>query len=165
MRDLVKRSMENNYRDFGAIVDSNFNVLVICGDHIDRHPLRHCPMNLIDLISSLQGGGSWYKKDNQENQSIDGPLSLIMTTDHDPDAYLCTGYDVYLTREPCIMCSMGLLHSRIKRIFFLEEQIKSTTRLKDGCPNDLALSRMKLHTNPDINHRFDVWRVKLKNDC
>jgi hypothetical protein len=32
--------------------------------------------------------------------------------------YLCTGYDVYLSKEPCLMCAMSLIHSRIRRLFY-----------------------------------------------
>ncbi|XP_015784386.1 probable inactive tRNA-specific adenosine deaminase-like protein 3 [Tetranychus urticae] len=157
MKDLVNRTKENVDRTYGAIVTSNFQVLVISGDKINDHPLRHCSMNLIDLMASTQGGGVWY------NQGKLDENSSLLSTESDPDAYLCTGHDVYLTKEPCIMCSMGLLHSRIRRIFFLDQSMNTLDMpLQKGCPDDFALSKMKLHTNSDINHRFDVWRVKLK---
>lgn len=62
--------------------------------------------------------------------------------------YLCTGYDVYLLREPCVMCSMALVHSRARRIFFHETTDKG------------AISTLtKIHTAKALNHHYEVFHV------
>ncbi|ALC41736.1 CG10927 [Drosophila busckii] len=64
--------------------------------------------------------------------------------------YLCTGYDVYLLREPCLMCAMALVHSRVRRIFFL-----------DCCKNGALISCFKLHTIKELNHHYEVFHIIL----
>lgn len=71
--------------------------------------------------------------------------------DSNTKGYLLTGYEVYLSREPCCMCTMALLHSRTSRIFFYRKCGSSTGALE---------SRVKLHTVPGLNHYFEVFVVE-----
>ncbi|WCJ32627.1 tRNA-specific adenosine deaminase TAD3 [Euphorbia peplus] len=65
--------------------------------------------------------------------------------------YLCTGYDIYLVWEPCIMCAMALVHQRIRRIFY-------------AIPNPKAGalgSVYRLQGEKSLNHHYAVFRVVL----
>lgn len=35
-----------------------------------------------------------------------------------PRPYMCTGYDCFMMYEPCIMCAMALVHSRLARVIY-----------------------------------------------
>lgn len=61
--------------------------------------------------------------------------------------YLCTGYDIYLLREPCLMCAMALVHSRARRVFFLEPT-----------SNGALTSSFRLHTVKELNHHYEVFQ-------
>ncbi|XP_066967549.1 probable inactive tRNA-specific adenosine deaminase-like protein 3 isoform X2 [Macrobrachium rosenbergii] len=77
---------------------------------------------------------------------------LLGENDENSEAvsYICTGLDVYMTREPCMMCAMALLHSRVRRIFY-----------RFPNPEAGALeSKTKLHILGGLNHRYEVFSVK-----
>lgn len=68
--------------------------------------------------------------------------------------YLCTGYDAYITHEPCMMCAMALIHSRVKRVFY-------GTKVRKGA---LGTSS-KLHTIKELNHHYVVFAGLLEEKC
>ncbi|KAF1762018.1 hypothetical protein GCK72_010279 [Caenorhabditis remanei] len=68
--------------------------------------------------------------------------------------YLGTGSDVFLVNEPCAMCSMALVHFRIKRLFYVRNS-KNGVLKEDG---------WQLHLEPSINHHYEVFRVNIHDD-
>jgi tRNA-specific adenosine deaminase 3 len=134
---LMRVSNENR-KDTAIVVDSRGTVLCEVSDCSEKHPLHHCSMNAIEYVARIH---------QQENTSLKRKLSSSSIP------YICTNCDIFLTREPCIMCSMALLHSRIRRVFFQ----KDPDQMIQSCPSDKTFSKLKLHCNDRLNHRFEVW--------
>lgn len=74
--------------------------------------------------------------------------------DPGPRPYLCTGYDAYLLHEPCVMCAMALVHSRLRRVIYC---------VPDAQRGALG-GALKLHSQRSLNHRYSVWRLPLASD-
>ncbi|KAH3731478.1 tRNA-specific adenosine deaminase 3 [Pelomyxa schiedti] len=92
------------------------------------HPLHHAAIVCIEEISKHH-----------------------LEKDTESDDYVCTGYDMYITREPCVMCSMAILHSRFRRVVY-------------GTSNPILgglHSHYMLHTQRSLNHHFQVYRGLL----
>ncbi|XP_020788947.1 probable inactive tRNA-specific adenosine deaminase-like protein 3 [Boleophthalmus pectinirostris] len=133
-----------------VIVDPNTDkIIAISHDCSKDHPLQHAVMVCIDLVAKSQGGGCCsYEK---------YPGCKFISPDLEngaPQPYICTGYDLYVTKEPCVLCAMALVHSRIGRVFF---GISS----EDGAMG----TKFKIHTQKDLNHRFEVFKGVLARIC
>uniref|UniRef100_A0A3Q3IN06 CMP/dCMP-type deaminase domain-containing protein n=1 Tax=Monopterus albus TaxID=43700 RepID=A0A3Q3IN06_MONAL len=141
----------------GAVVVNPATERIIAVGHDCRgdNPLHHAVMVCIDLVARSQGGGC-YSFDRYPACRWISPGSDTFPNVPDAEAsfqpYICTGYDLYVTREPCVMCAMALVHSRIGRVFY-------GTTSADGALG----TKFKIHTQKDLNHHFEVYRGILKS--
>ena len=102
-------------------------------------------MNAIDNIAKNRGGGAWSKRDMNYHENVKASQN---TAPNISKGYLMCSYDVYVKHEPCLMCAMALLHSRVRRVFFNKLSAKGA-----------FYSLTKLHTIQELNHSFEVYRI------
>lgn len=160
--------------DFGICVDPrDQRITAVARGCTAANPVMHCPMVLIDHVARTQGSGVWsydyvfhsdfhgvpeelFEKMLNKYKSLAFGAEKTVSDCDDSDnlskygPYLCTGYDIYLSKEPCLMCSMALVHSRAKRIFFC----------KQNTANGALMSKIKLHTINELNHHFEVFWIQ-----
>lgn len=163
--------------------NDRLKLMTVAVTSIDRHPLWHAAMLAIDLVAHGQGGGVWQllkseeikeespdrkriKRRNDTGSVLVYPSELRIDEerwnvdedekeDNKEDAYLCTGYWIVMVSEPCAMCSMALLHSRVTKVIY------GTADQRNGVLGSKAL----MHTLPGLNHRYEVWSGLLETDC
>ena len=69
--------------------------------------------------------------------------------------YLCTGYDCYVLHEPCWMCAMALVHSRLRRVVF---------SIPDSKHGGLGGSGHRLHAQRSLNHHYSVFHLPILDE-
>jgi tRNA(adenine34) deaminase len=66
-----------------------------------------------------------------------------------------TDCDLYVTKEPCVMCAGALVHARVRRVIF-------------GCKDEragAAGSILNVLQMPALNHQCDIASGVLQNEC
>ncbi|KAF8322454.1 cytidine deaminase-like protein, partial [Clavulina sp. PMI_390] len=104
--------------------------------HSTRHPLKHSVMNVIRTVA-----------DSVVSSASSSPDPTLARTSSIVD-YLLTGLTLFTTHEPCIMCSMALVHSRVARVFILHGMPRT-----GGCGGCTAVTGLN-----GVNHRYDVYQ-------
>jgi tRNA-specific adenosine deaminase 3 len=72
-----------------------------------------------------------------------------------PNGYLCHGLEIYVTHEPCVACSMALLHSRFARVVFGHQMPRT-----GGLCSELYKVSQKGHKVRSLGHGL-FWRKEL----
>jgi len=116
-----------------SIVDPYTNqVIALVNDQRHIHPLDHSIMNCIQTVSI-----------KEQRKREDNP--------HLESHYLCYGYHVYTTHEPCSMCAMALIHSRISRLIYLKRSPLT------GALHPSSGEGYNIHSQKLLNSSFEVW--------
>lgn len=149
-----------------------YGVGLSCLAVTQANPTKHSAMLAIDSVARNAGSGCWLCHGEEEDTLGDsiqqqlGPRPELAGHKMEADflPYLCTNYDVLLTEEPCMMCAMGLVQSRIRRLFYLDLKSEgASSRCRPVCYPDGAIERFLVHRDKSLNHRFEAWRIKLTN--
>ncbi|CAG8558714.1 14193_t:CDS:10 [Rhizophagus irregularis] len=131
-----------------------------------KHPLSHAILNCINNVASLEKS-NYLEKSNkieiiqkQKKQPVDVVININsesfsyqQNNNESKTTYLCKGFDIFITHEPCIMCSMALVHSRIGRVFY-----GHSNKVSGGLG-----SCYKIHTHNSLNHHFKVFKGLLQH--
>lgn len=133
-----------------------------------QNPTKHSSMLSIDSVAHSAGAGHWKCTESDEllnmiQNDLDDQSDL---NEHRVDVqflpYLCTNYDIFVTEEPCFMCTMGLVQSRIRRLFYLDpKSIDELTDCHRLCYPDRAIEEFLIHRERNLNHRFEAWKISL----
>lgn len=119
-----------------VVVDPvNDEVISITHDErTDFDPIKHSVMDSIGQIAT---------KELERRQICDNK---------DTNKYLCLNYHVYTTHEPCTMCSMALVHSRISQLVYLKESHKTGGIGKDSGHREM------IHLSCALNWKFEAFK-------
>ena len=82
------------------------------------------------LVSNNNLAGWEASKDGITSSFLDEPLTQTESEQFvaqtlQPNGYLCLDLELYVTHEPCVMCSMAILHSRFGRVVFGQRMAKT----------------------------------------
>ena len=149
------------------------------GSEVYDNVMGHAAMRAIGLIARRRREAAGRGEQISPQSFLDMPLTAIEQQTYDESfvsdgGYLCVDLDFYLTHEPCVMCSMALLHSRAGRVIF-EKHMPDTGGLVAGDPGSAETTREAtlkqsdsphsdrrrgygLFWRPSLNWKFLTWR-------
>lgn len=140
------------------------------------NPMAHAALRAISMVAQklvrAEGKVRAEARPIEFETFQDGPLlkdeADVFEADHpNPDGYLCHELELYMTHEPCTMCAMAILHSRMGRIVFrhrmpLSGGMSSEDRGYDacgGCKDTLCGGGegLGLHWRKELNWSMLGW--------
>ena len=137
--------------------------------------MAHAVMRVIGMIARQRVTASdthqtHETRGNQSSYFADKPLTTFENHIYSqsrlaPGGYLCLDLELYLTHEPCVMCSMAINHSRFGRVVF-GQRMPRTGGLAADMVGDNASSTAEAVSRPcyglwwcsQLNWKFLTWQ-------
>lgn len=181
----------------GAIVvdrsgDEGASVVAVAGDarwhHVDKHEEQgngnvtaHAVMRAIGMVArkrraALRRGLAAERDSDESDLDADRPLTPLesdayTTSTMASDGYLCLDLELYITHEPCVMCSMAILHSRFARVIFGQRMLRtggltavSQDTSSSGMDNNDHGLGYGLFWRQELNWRHLAWQWVADDD-
>lgn len=128
--------------------------------------MAHAVMRAIGMVAqkrcALLRRGDQTPSDPAELRIFaDEPLTPIERAVYSEEAlaaggYLCVDLEIYVTHEPCVMCSMAILHSRFGRVIFGRRMPRT-----GGLTAEVETRKSTTGSNPELSEVHVEWGSKL----
>ncbi|KAH6608090.1 trna-specific adenosine deaminase subunit tad3 [Trichoderma cornu-damae] len=169
---IVQRG-ENGTELVGLAGDARYHQE--CGLGPGNNTMSHCVLRAISMVAQ--------KLVRHERRAVQQPLehaNLEYDAFHDApllelekecfkqrhpnkDGYLCHGLELYVTHEPCVACSMGVLHSRMAKAVFCNHMPRTGGLSSDDRP-DGGGRGLGLFWRRELNWSLLAWEITTSED-
>lgn len=135
--------------------------------------MTHCVLRAISMVAQKlvrherRAAGVEFKHANLEYDAFqDRPLldierQCFLQEHPNKEGYLCHGLELYVTHEPCVACSMGILHSRMGRVVFSRHMPRTGGLSSDDRP-DGGGRGLGLFWRRELNWSLMAWEWERK---
>uniref|UniRef100_A0A060T756 ARAD1D00770p n=1 Tax=Blastobotrys adeninivorans TaxID=409370 RepID=A0A060T756_BLAAD len=120
------------------------------------NPLAHSIMNAAVEAARVEAerreNGNAIENNNTNTNGNEDGNGNEEDKDGDDRNYLCLDMHVYTTHEPCVMCAMALIHSRIARLVYIHPSPKT------GAIEPSSGAGTCVHWTKGLNWKYEAWR-------
>ena len=131
--------------------------------------MAHAVMRAIDLVAckrrQLLDFNSPESEEGSQTLYGDNLLtslerSVFSKSTLSPGGYLCLDLEIFVTHEPCIMCSMAILHSRFGKVVFGQRQPSTGGLTADSRQPNANYQGLGygLFWRPELNWKLLAWQ-------
>lgn len=125
--ELAKESASHDEVPVGVVIVKDDKIIAESGNRKERDNCAVCHAEIVAIKKAAEALGNWWLED-------------------------C---DMYVTLEPCAMCAMAMIHSRIRHLYFGAYDEKTGA----------AGSKVNLFEKGLFNHDVEVDGSILKEEC
>jgi tRNA(adenine34) deaminase len=135
--------------------DDDFYMWLAYNQAIDAWKQDEVPIGAVIILGGEVIAAAHNQRDSSKDPTAHAEILAMTQAAKAVDNWRLTDATLYVTKEPCPMCSGATLMSRLKRVVF------AVSDLKMGCLGGAT----DLNALPRSNHRLEVTRGVLEQPC